>query len=194
MPALVLVQEPVLPEVPVVQVPVEALAVAHSSEHLAGSKASVHPVPCHGRCHHDSGTGADTGIAEADLDPGPCLVPGPRLNHDLVRGPYPVLGHLDPCPVRSHRDLVPGPCHGLDHPGLCLVRSFHHPGRNHNPGQGHIHDHHAREGITWRRDEVNSWSLLRDQYYWDLDGRLRRVPAPGDGMARVIRKLYLAHW
>jgi hypothetical protein len=60
--------------------------------------------------------------------------------------------------------------------------------------RGHIHDHHAREGITWRRDEVNCWPLLRDQYYWDLDGRLRRVPAPGDGMARVVRKLYLAHW
>lgn len=60
--------------------------------------------------------------------------------------------------------------------------------------QGPIHDSHGREGITWRRDEVNCWSPLRDQYYFQLDQQLRGVRAPGDGMARVIRRLYLAHW
>jgi hypothetical protein len=60
--------------------------------------------------------------------------------------------------------------------------------------RSHIHDNQAREGITWRRDEVNCWALLRDQYYGDLDEGLRGVRAPGDGMAQMIRRLYLAHW
>jgi len=58
----------------------------------------------------------------------------------------------------------------------------------------YIHSRHGREGITWRRDEVRPWRVLRDQFYLELDEALRRVPAPGDGMAQMIRGLYLAHW
>ena len=58
----------------------------------------------------------------------------------------------------------------------------------------YIHSRHGREGITWRRDEVRPWRVLRDQFYLELDEALRRVPAPGDGMAQMIRELYLAHW
>lgn len=60
--------------------------------------------------------------------------------------------------------------------------------------QGHIHDSHGREGITWRRDEVNCWTTLRDEFYPDLDAALRAVPDPGAPMAQVIRRLYLVHW
>ncbi|OPX22160.1 MAG: hypothetical protein B1H04_05440 [Planctomycetales bacterium 4484_123] len=59
---------------------------------------------------------------------------------------------------------------------------------------GYIHSRHGREGITWRRDEVRPWRVLRDQFYQELDEALQRVPAPGDGMAQMIRGLYLAHW
>jgi len=54
--------------------------------------------------------------------------------------------------------------------------------------------HHSREGITWRCDEARCWSTLRDDFYHNLDEGLRSVPDPGDGMAGMIRSLYLAHW
>ena len=57
-----------------------------------------------------------------------------------------------------------------------------------------IQSGHAREGITWRRDEVDCLTALRDQFYPELDTALRGVPAPGDGMANIIRRLYLVHW
>ncbi|KKM78637.1 hypothetical protein LCGC14_1357950 [marine sediment metagenome] len=57
-----------------------------------------------------------------------------------------------------------------------------------------IQSRHGREGITWRRDEVNCWGTLRDQFYPELDDALQRVSAPGDGMAHMIRRLYLDHW
>ncbi len=59
---------------------------------------------------------------------------------------------------------------------------------------GHIRHRHAREGVTWRRDEVNCWSVLRDQYYDDFDQDMQRIRAPGNGMAQMIRRLYLRHW
>jgi len=55
---------------------------------------------------------------------------------------------------------------------------------------GAMHSRHGREGITWRRDEVRCWSTLRDLYYHDLDESLRGV----NGMAEMIRRLYLAPW
>lgn len=59
---------------------------------------------------------------------------------------------------------------------------------------GAISHRHGREGVTWRRDEVRCWTTLRDQYYGDVDNLLQRVPAPADGMANMIRGLYLARW
>jgi len=59
---------------------------------------------------------------------------------------------------------------------------------------GPIHHHHGREGLTWRRDEVNCWQTLRDLYYSLLDESLRRVPPPGEKMAQMIRQLYLRRW
>ncbi|HET6429043.1 MAG TPA: TadE family protein [Phycisphaerae bacterium] len=57
-----------------------------------------------------------------------------------------------------------------------------------------FHARHSREGLTWRCDEAVCWSTLRDQFYDDLDNGLTAVPDPGDGMAQMIRSLYLAHW
>ena len=59
---------------------------------------------------------------------------------------------------------------------------------------GYIRHQHGREGITWRRDEVNCWSTLRDQYYAQFDRDMRSIPAPARGMASMIRRLYLKHW
>jgi len=61
----------------------------------------------------------------------------------------------------------------------------------------HIRSDHAREGITWRRDEVRCWTTLRDQYYADLDDSLKGLQesdSPGRNMAGMIRGLYLTHW
>jgi hypothetical protein len=60
--------------------------------------------------------------------------------------------------------------------------------------RGHIHSHSAKEGITWRRDEVDNINTLRDQFYSELDNGLQGIRSPGDGMAQMIRGLYLAHW
>ena len=59
---------------------------------------------------------------------------------------------------------------------------------------GAITHHHGREGVTWRRDEVSCWPALRDLYYSELDGELLKVPAPANGMASMVRGLYLARW
>jgi len=59
---------------------------------------------------------------------------------------------------------------------------------------GTITHRHGREGVTWRRDEVSCWATLRDQYYSGLDGELLKVPAPANGMASMVRGLYLARW
>jgi len=59
---------------------------------------------------------------------------------------------------------------------------------------GHIRHHHGREGVTWRRDEVHCWTTLRNQFYSDFDEDMRSIPAPANGMANTIRRLYLAIW
>ena len=61
-------------------------------------------------------------------------------------------------------------------------------------GMYDIHYRHGREGVTWRRNEVSCWSTLRDLYYSELDESLGRVSPPADGMAQMIRRLYLARW
>jgi hypothetical protein len=53
---------------------------------------------------------------------------------------------------------------------------------------------HGREGVTWRRDEVDCWGTLRDQYYSGMDGSLKAMPNPANGLAGVVRGLYLTHW
>jgi hypothetical protein len=59
---------------------------------------------------------------------------------------------------------------------------------------GDIHSQHAREGITWRRDEVGCWGVLRDIFYPDMDAQLERIAPPANGMAQMVRGLYLTHW
>ncbi len=59
---------------------------------------------------------------------------------------------------------------------------------------GDIHSSHGREGVTWRRDEVNPWPALRDHFYLDFDNEMRSLPAPAGGMAGAIRHLYMANW
>ncbi|MCD4699168.1 MAG: pilus assembly protein [Phycisphaerae bacterium] len=61
-------------------------------------------------------------------------------------------------------------------------------------GMYDIHHRHGREGVTWRRGEVSCWSVLRNQYYSELDDSLERVSSPADGMAQMIRGLYLTGW
>ena len=57
-----------------------------------------------------------------------------------------------------------------------------------------IKHEHGREGITWRRDEVDCWKTLRDQYYSGMDDSLNSMPSPASGLAQVVRGLYLTHW
>ena len=59
---------------------------------------------------------------------------------------------------------------------------------------GDIHGRHGREGVTWRRDEVNPWATMRDHFYADFDAHLRSATGPAAAMARTIRQLYLANW
>ncbi len=59
---------------------------------------------------------------------------------------------------------------------------------------GYIHHAHGREGVSWRRDHVNCWDVLRDQFYPEFDEELGRLPPPASGMAGTIRHLYLANW
>lgn len=61
-------------------------------------------------------------------------------------------------------------------------------------GMYDLHHLYGREGVTWRRAEVSCWAVLRNQYYSELDDSLGRVSAPADGMAQMIRGLYLGEW
>jgi hypothetical protein len=60
--------------------------------------------------------------------------------------------------------------------------------------RGPLSGHHAREGVTWQRQNVSPWNVLRDQFYSPFDTVLEAVPAPGSDMAQMVRSLYLAYW
>lgn len=61
--------------------------------------------------------------------------------------------------------------------------------------RGHVSGRHAREGIEWHHGQVAPWATLRDLYAEELhDDALGTVPAPGDGLARTIQGLLVAHW
>lgn len=62
-------------------------------------------------------------------------------------------------------------------------------------GAQYMGHHHSREGISWRRNEVNPWNTLRDVFYQDFDNALQQQQStPAAQMAQMIRNLYLASW
>lgn len=60
--------------------------------------------------------------------------------------------------------------------------------------RGPISAHDSREGVSWRRDNVTPWNVLRDQFYSPFDTALESVAPPANDMAQMIRSLYLAYW
>ena len=61
--------------------------------------------------------------------------------------------------------------------------------------RGAISGRDAREGLSWRRaDSVSPWNVLRDQFYSPFDTALESVAPPANGMAQMVRSLYLAYW
>ena len=63
-----------------------------------------------------------------------------------------------------------------------------------NRYQGAIHSDHIRDGVEWRRSQADCRHVTRVQFLGTLDEVLLDVPAPGDGMAKMIRSLYLHGW
>lgn len=63
-----------------------------------------------------------------------------------------------------------------------------------NKYQGAIHSRHIRDGVEWRRRQADCRHVTRIQFLETLDAVLLEVPTPGDGMARMIRSLYLNGW
>ncbi len=59
---------------------------------------------------------------------------------------------------------------------------------------GRIRHHSGREGPCWMRSNANPWPGFRDIYYEEMDTGLTSVPAPADGMAQMVRGLYIARW
>lgn len=53
---------------------------------------------------------------------------------------------------------------------------------------------HAREGVEWRRTQAGISETIREQYLQTLDAVLLGIPSPGDGMAQMIRRLYVNGW
>jgi hypothetical protein len=60
--------------------------------------------------------------------------------------------------------------------------------------QGSIRSEHIRDGVEWRRHQAEVRRAIREQYLLPLHGALESVPAPGDGMARMIQGLYKHGW
>jgi hypothetical protein len=63
-----------------------------------------------------------------------------------------------------------------------------------NRYRGAIHSRHIRDGVEWRRGQADCRHVTREQFLGTLDEVLLDVPAPGDGMARMVRSLYLHGW
>lgn len=59
---------------------------------------------------------------------------------------------------------------------------------------GEISHRYGREGVTWKRSDVSCWSTLRDAYYSGMDSDLESISPPADGMAQMIRNLYMKRW
>jgi hypothetical protein len=60
--------------------------------------------------------------------------------------------------------------------------------------QGDIYSHHIRDGVEWRRRQADCRHVTREQFLHTLDTVLRSVRPPGDGMAKMVRSLYLHGW
>ncbi|MFP4105977.1 MAG: hypothetical protein ACLFVU_07790 [Phycisphaerae bacterium] len=59
---------------------------------------------------------------------------------------------------------------------------------------GPITKGHLREGVEWRRVQVDMRRTVIDLYLQDIDTALRTVNPPGDGMAGMMRSLYRHGW
>lgn len=60
--------------------------------------------------------------------------------------------------------------------------------------EGGIRGHHVREGVEWRRHQARIEEPLCEEFYSDLNQALGSVPAPGDGLGEMARRLFLAAW
>ncbi len=59
---------------------------------------------------------------------------------------------------------------------------------------GPIVAHAGRQGLEWRREDVQPWRVLTEQYYQDLDDRLVAAEQRGSGLAGRVRGLYRWRW
>ncbi|MCL2701713.1 MAG: pilus assembly protein [Phycisphaerae bacterium] len=63
-----------------------------------------------------------------------------------------------------------------------------------NRYQGDIRSRAGREGPTWRHRDAAIRDAILEMYFPELDTRMRSVPRPGDGMAEMVRDLYISGW
>jgi hypothetical protein len=52
----------------------------------------------------------------------------------------------------------------------------------------------ARDGPPWAHGQAQPWSVLKKQYYQDLDDQLAGVPAEAQSMASVFQSFYATPW
>lgn len=60
--------------------------------------------------------------------------------------------------------------------------------------QGNLTGSIAREGVEWRRNQVDWTNPVRTQFLTDLDNTLNSIPSPGNGLGVMVQQLYMAHW
>jgi hypothetical protein len=59
---------------------------------------------------------------------------------------------------------------------------------------GQITSISGREGLEWRYTQAQESGAITDQFLQDIETTLNAVPAPGDDMATMIRRLYISGW
>jgi len=67
---------------------------------------------------------------------------------------------------------------------IALFQKFH----------GSIKHTHMRDGREWRWRQLWCEPAIRDQFLTELDTTLQGVASPGDSLAEMARRLYLARW
>ena len=60
--------------------------------------------------------------------------------------------------------------------------------------QGAIQDSYGRDGVEWRRIQLNEVQTIQKLYLTDIDNTINGIGGQGAPMAQMIRNLYLSGW
>jgi hypothetical protein len=59
---------------------------------------------------------------------------------------------------------------------------------------GSIRARHSRDGVEWRNRQIDPNQALADHFLTGLDDALSNVPPDGQGLANIMRSLYMSRW